>query len=156
MLSAVTMSTQIKNLKEYRCVCGKLLFKGTLLFSVIEVKCKRCGMLKIFGEKEVDKLTSFILLINEKGMVENVCHAAEALGLEREYCIGKAVTEVYPMLRDNPFTTRLPKLREKIFEIPNNTLVLRDKTTLKVRSVIAPRRGGPGTTDGYFILSVQF
>jgi|GEM_PF-273400 len=30
-------------LPEFRCECGKLLFKGTLHFSMIEVKCKRCG-----------------------------------------------------------------------------------------------------------------
>lgn len=29
-------------LPEYRCTCGKLLFKGVLLFSTIEIKCKRC------------------------------------------------------------------------------------------------------------------
>lgn len=29
-------------LPEYRCTCGKLLFKGALLFSTIEVKCKGC------------------------------------------------------------------------------------------------------------------
>jgi CheY-like chemotaxis protein len=33
-------------LPEHRCTCGKLLFKGTLLFSSIEIKCKRCGMIQ--------------------------------------------------------------------------------------------------------------
>lgn len=33
-------------LPEYRCTCGKLLFKGTLLFSTVEIKCKRCGVVQ--------------------------------------------------------------------------------------------------------------
>jgi CheY-like chemotaxis protein len=33
-------------LPEYRCTCGKLLFKGILQFSTIEIKCKRCGALR--------------------------------------------------------------------------------------------------------------
>ncbi|MBI5456881.1 response regulator [Candidatus Kaiserbacteria bacterium] len=36
-------SASESELPEFRCVCGKLLFKGTLHFSTIEVKCKRCG-----------------------------------------------------------------------------------------------------------------
>ncbi|MGB3988481.1 MAG: hypothetical protein WBK67_02185 [Minisyncoccales bacterium] len=40
------------SLSEYRCDCGKLLFKGALASSVVEVKCKRCGKIKVFkGEK---------------------------------------------------------------------------------------------------------
>jgi len=36
---------------EYRCNCGKLLFKGSGLSGKIEIKCKRCGTIKsIIGE----------------------------------------------------------------------------------------------------------
>lgn len=28
--------------KEFRCNCGKLLFKGVLIASVVEIKCLRC------------------------------------------------------------------------------------------------------------------
>lgn len=63
----------IKELIEYRCQCGKLLCKGKLFLSEIEIKCKRCGRLTAFdgqlpshiphmflvrdGEELPDKLT---------------------------------------------------------------------------------------------------
>ena len=37
-------------LKEYRCECKKLLFKGSLSDAVIEIKCKRCGKVNLFEE----------------------------------------------------------------------------------------------------------
>lgn len=37
-----------QSLTEYRCVCGKLLFKGSLFLSVVETKCKRCGSVRVF------------------------------------------------------------------------------------------------------------
>ncbi len=33
-------------LNEYRCGCGKLLFKGSLFTCALEIKCKRCGAIK--------------------------------------------------------------------------------------------------------------
>ena len=41
-------------LQEYRCdLCHKLLFKGILIESVIEVKCKRCHNITSFkGHQE--------------------------------------------------------------------------------------------------------
>lgn len=33
-------------LNEYRCKCGRLLFKGALLTCKLEIKCKRCGGIK--------------------------------------------------------------------------------------------------------------
>lgn len=35
-------------LHSYRCTCGKLLFKGLLLDSTIQIKCKKCGKLMSF------------------------------------------------------------------------------------------------------------
>ena len=36
-------------LKEYRCSCGKMLFKAQLFLSVVEIKCKKCGSISCFG-----------------------------------------------------------------------------------------------------------
>jgi len=33
--------------KEYRCVCGKLLFKGEAFSGALEIKCKRCGRIQV-------------------------------------------------------------------------------------------------------------
>lgn len=36
-------------LQEYRCTCGKLLFKGLVGNSIVEVKCRRCDKVSSFG-----------------------------------------------------------------------------------------------------------
>ena len=33
--------------QEYRCSCGKLLFKGDVVKGCVEIKCKRCGMMRV-------------------------------------------------------------------------------------------------------------
>ena len=43
-------------LPEYRCVCGKLLFKGKLIFSTVEIKCKRCGEVRRIDTAEQEML----------------------------------------------------------------------------------------------------
>ena len=39
------------NLKEYRCVCGKLLFKAAFQDGTVEVKCKSCHNISSFANK---------------------------------------------------------------------------------------------------------
>ncbi len=54
-------------LREYRCDCGKLLFKGSLLISVVEVKCKRCGEVSTFrGKKKNENLFNSLLIREEE------------------------------------------------------------------------------------------
>lgn len=36
-------------LQEYRCTCGKLLFKGLVGSSIVEIKCRRCDKVTSFG-----------------------------------------------------------------------------------------------------------
>lgn len=38
-------------LREYRCSCGKLLFKGALGMGSIEIKCRRCSQIRRFVAK---------------------------------------------------------------------------------------------------------
>lgn len=45
-------------LKEYRCTCGKLLFKGFLADAVIEIKCKRCEKVSLFKENYSQKISA--------------------------------------------------------------------------------------------------
>lgn len=35
-------------LHEYRCDCGKLLFKSPFFMGRIEIKCRRCSAIKVF------------------------------------------------------------------------------------------------------------
>lgn len=58
--------------KEYRCDCGKLLFKGSLAVAVIEIKCKRCGKVNVFEENLSQRNKSpFELKINEAGLAKD-------------------------------------------------------------------------------------
>ena len=46
-------------LNEYRCNnCGKLLFKGELKDCTIEIKCKRCGEIKVFSCNSINNINS--------------------------------------------------------------------------------------------------
>ena len=57
---------KIKMLNEYRCDCGKLLFRGILSFSVIEIKFKRCNKVHLFYDnKIVDEFFSLIPNLNQ-------------------------------------------------------------------------------------------
>lgn len=42
---------QPTNLKEYRCACGKLLFKAAIHDGTVEVKCKSCHNVSSFANK---------------------------------------------------------------------------------------------------------
>jgi len=45
------------NLNEHRCSsCGKLFFKGILKDCKIEIKCKRCGEIKLINFSNGDKV----------------------------------------------------------------------------------------------------
>lgn len=47
--------------KEFRCQsCNKLLFKGVLIESEIEVKCKRCDTISIFNGVSADSFICFV------------------------------------------------------------------------------------------------
>lgn len=40
---------QQQSLQEYRCMCGKLLFKGSIVHEIVEIKCKHCRKISAFG-----------------------------------------------------------------------------------------------------------
>ncbi|HEX8947178.1 MAG TPA: hypothetical protein VF829_03135 [Candidatus Paceibacterota bacterium] len=61
------------SLQEFRCSCGKLLFRGSLRISTIEIKCKRCGEVHTFEDAS----------------------GAQALRF-------RSLTDLAPLLRDGP------------------------------------------------------
>lgn len=64
------MSFQGVSLREYRCDCGRLLFRGLLFVSFIEIKCKRCSAIAEFKGLDVsdDGYTEYDLLLERKGV----------------------------------------------------------------------------------------
>lgn len=66
------MGTETTTLvQEYRCVCGKLLFKGMLVSCNLEIKCKRCGAIKAFVGINDQSLSpwKYSLLLDRRGMI---------------------------------------------------------------------------------------
>lgn len=143
-------------LQEYRCTCGKLLFKGTLFLSVVEVKCKRCGNTGVFDDQEKGATVSFAVTIDGSGNIIDACRAVLCVGWERGSLVGKHFSEIFPLLRDVPDMKSLAISSEggKPFEIQNNTLLLRDGGTLTAESYVVPRPRG-GVPSGYYIFTVM-
>ncbi len=44
----------MKQLEEYRCLCGKLLCKSFLVHGIIEIKCKHCHEIIRFSAPKND------------------------------------------------------------------------------------------------------
>lgn len=153
IINAQCMNTSF--LKEYRCNCGKLLFKGLLVISVVEVKCKRCGNMGIFDDQEKGAPVSFAVAIDGNGNIIDACRAVLCVGWERGSLVGKHLSEIFPLFRDVPDMKSIAVSAEdgKSFEIRNNTLLLRDGETLPAESYIVPRSKN-GTLSGYYIFTV--
>lgn len=107
-------------LHEYRCDCGKLLFKGLMITSHIEIKCSRCGQLKtipgIVGNFSVDHF--YTLLVDEYGNILNASQSIkDVLGYDKEEMQGLQIQDINPTeppglfermwqaIKDDPSTT---------------------------------------------------
>jgi phage FluMu protein Com len=85
---------------DYRCDCNKLLFKGCLLFSSIEVKCKRCGKINLFQTGEKDKKDiSFSFFVDSSQKIIDGCCATSLIGTSKEKFIGKKIDFLISYLR---------------------------------------------------------
>lgn len=127
-------------LKEYRCACGKLLFRGLMHISTVEVKCKRCGKTRVFRD-DARGARSFMLVVDDGGKVVDACDGIVALELSRQYVVGKLLSDILPLVRDAQYqeiinTEGKTKSGEN-YQIRNNTLLLRDRNAL-LESHIVP------------------
>lgn len=150
-------------LTEYRCACGKLLFKGLMLISVVEIKCKRCGETRIFRDN-TRGARSFMLIIDGGGRIVDACEGVAALECSRQYVIGKPLLDILPLARDARYQEITPVLHTNhnadidngtnsaiplkldtggIYQVRNNTLLLRDrKLPLESHVVLADTTKG--------------
>ncbi|HRV76258.1 MAG: PAS domain-containing protein [Candidatus Nomurabacteria bacterium] len=78
---------------EWRCECGKLLFKGAFLAGLIEVKCSRCKRmvyLQQFNAYTADN-PSFMTTMSQEGTILTVSQGLfDALGYAQEEVTGKS------------------------------------------------------------------
>jgi len=85
-----------KNINEWRCECGKLLFKGAFLAGLLEVKCSRCKRmvyLQQFNSYTAQR-QSFMATLSSEGTILTVSRGIEdILGYQQEALIGKNFIE---------------------------------------------------------------
>jgi hypothetical protein len=87
-------------LKEYRCECGKLLFKGCLLISLVEVKCKSCGRLMLFRgvrEESVAQPDRYVLMLDKQANIMDASFNAQyLLGYDQAELFGQSLSVLVP------------------------------------------------------------
>lgn len=84
---------------EYRCSCGKLLFKGVVFSSNIEIKCKGCGKINqisgVVGKDNNEYPGRFTFLLNKEGNITDASESVkESLGYSKEEFVGKNIADI--------------------------------------------------------------
>jgi hypothetical protein len=140
------------NLEDYRCICGKLLFKGVVLVSLVEIKCKRCSRVTSFGNLLGDQLLfCFLILVDGKGVIKDVCKGAEmTLRCKREDLIGSSIGNVCPMVHDHILKEK-PKKKGNYYKLADNNFLLQDGKSLNAESYCISPEEENGL--GYYIFS---
>ncbi|KKU85772.1 MAG: hypothetical protein UY16_C0069G0006 [Candidatus Gottesmanbacteria bacterium GW2011_GWA2_47_9] len=137
-------------LTEYRCACGKLLFKGLILVSVVEIKCKRCGVVKVFDTIHGRPLL-FTFILDTKGVIVDACRTARTLYAADIFSSGTHITSLFPTVRDAPWNSE----KEELYIIPRHVLTLKDCPSFPVETSIMPHYGEDNALDGYRAYSVK-
>lgn len=91
---------------EYRCDCGKLLFKGVVITSHIEIKCSRCGKIKaVSGITEGLSAERFCtLFLDDKGRILNTGEAVKDIfGYTKDEAVKMNVDEIIFVKKSNFF-----------------------------------------------------
>lgn len=87
-------------LNNYRCDCGKLLFRGTLLVCKLEIKCKRCGIIKsiggILGSGHSEHGYSMLVTRGNEGayILDATASAVDILGYSQAELCAKRLCEI--------------------------------------------------------------
>jgi|WetSurMetagenome_2_1015567.scaffolds.fasta_scaffold147254_1 phage FluMu protein Com len=139
-------------LNEYRCQCGKLLFKGVLLTCILEIKCKRCSKISTFNNYYPRQTpVSFSLAVDENGIITDACHGVEAL-LEYPWqeLIGKPIVDICPILRDGESRSDIHNslAADETYKIKKNIFLVRDGGTIAPESYLISQRKN-GVFAGY-------
>jgi PAS domain S-box-containing protein len=88
-------------LHDYRCGCGKLLFKGALLMCRVEIKCKRCGAINVMEGMSscLGGEGCYTMLMGKNADILNVSESAtKILGYSREELLTMRAYDIGPLL----------------------------------------------------------
>jgi len=141
------------SLKEYRCTCGKLLFKGHIVLSVIEIKCKRCGTVRLIRETNSGESGSFsfAIILDCNGIIINLSHTVVLiLGWNTADMLGKPIADFCPPLAGTKEDSRPLYVRNmpKPFDVRNNICIHRDGHHMPMESHFVCDYNG-GKFSGY-------
>ncbi len=117
-------------LAEYRCRCGKLLLKGFLFVSFIEIKCKRCGTICVFQDQEKKEPLSFTLVVDSSGKIIEACRATELIGILRKNLIGKDVESFFSQVRESKHISLTAFSKDQKQDIEKMPEIIRDAPLL--------------------------
>lgn len=144
------------NLKDYRCDCGKLLFKGVLFLSAVEVKCRRCGTVQVFDDALGGGQITFTLFVRKNGVVSDTCRVADALGIGQNAYQNRVARDIFPILRDAPFSEEVPHEKGTMYHnIPKSVLTCKDGHTLEAESSVIPHYK-EDALDGFRIFNMLY
>lgn len=86
-----------KDSSEWRCECGKLLFKGAFLAGLLEIKCSRCKRmvyLQQFNSSYTADNQSFMVTLDDSGTILTISKGVEgALQYPAKEVIGKCLAD---------------------------------------------------------------
>lgn len=91
----------MKEIADVRCECGKLLFRGVILSSAIEVKCRSCKRIETIEPFYGSALDTqrYVLVLNIEGRIVRCSASASAiLGYSIDELLKKTVSDVIVML----------------------------------------------------------
>jgi PAS domain S-box-containing protein len=88
---------QSKTTYEWRCKCGRLLFKGAFIAGIIEIKCPRCKRIVYLQEYNIfpSGRESFMAVFNPEGIITMFSKDLEAiLGYQEGHLLGKNLSDI--------------------------------------------------------------
>ncbi|MEK7627919.1 MAG: hypothetical protein AAB421_00665 [Patescibacteria group bacterium] len=103
----------VEILNDYRCSCGKLLFRGMVLTGSIEIKCRYCKRVETVDglmEKGSDP-DRYTLIIGREGEIYNSTQeASRALGYLHSELSARRVQDIVLLPHDEAYQSILQKL----------------------------------------------
>jgi PAS domain-containing protein len=123
---------------EYRCQCGKLLFKGLLFTSVVEVKCRRCG--HIFSTERFSPETYVLVECDSDFTITAVSPAARhVLQYEPDELVGQPANRFFSLASDTELVQGSLNSSERTYAMTENTCTLKDGGVMKIKSYVIPK-----------------
>lgn len=105
-----------KILREYRCTCGKMLFRGLILTGGVEIKCRFCKKVHTIAglSGTLSSPHQYVLILDSEGKILKTTDSArEILGYSESELLQMYAHDLVVMLNRNFCTSLCTMLDEK-------------------------------------------